>query len=402
MGSYSYEAIKRTGETVTGKIEADNESSVNDRLREMGLMVTDIKAAKEKSAFFDTSSAFQQKVKLGDLALFSRQLAAMIESGIPLTRALFTLSRQVTNQTLGSALTEIARNVEGGTSFSEALKSYPNIFSLIYMNMIQAGEAAGTLDLTLNRLALQLQKDKVLMDNIRSATFYPIAILSFASFVFFAMLFFLVPVFMGFFPPGTELPLMTRIVIGLSDILRQYWFIVFPFLLLIIFAFRTYAKSSAGKKRLDRVKFKIPIFGVLIQKAVVAGFSRTLSTLLTTAVPVVQALDVSGKATGNTMVMEATETAATKIQEGSTLAAPLEESGIFPPMVTHMISVGEETGGLSDMLDKIAEFYEEEVATMTKGLTTLIEPVLLIVIGLMVGGMLVSLYLPIFTVITTI
>lgn len=400
MGSYQYEAINKSGEVVTGRLEAEGQEGVLERLRGMGLMPMEVKEVKESSLL--GSLKFASKVKLGDLSLFSRQLAAMINSGIPLTRALHTLSKQVTNKTLGSALGEIARNVEGGVSFSEALKGYPDIFSELYVNMISAGEAGGSLEATLGRLSTQLQKDKELRDNIKSASFYPMAVMAFAVIILLAMLFFLVPIFVGFFPADAELPGPTRIIIAASDGLQNYWYIIFPLFFLVIFAIRSYAKSDTGKRKLDRVKLRLPVFGELIQKSVIASFARTFSTMMSTGVPVVSALEASGNATGNTMVIEATKIAGEKIQEGSTVSAPLEESGVFPPMVTHMISVGEETGDIPDMMDKVADFFEEEVATMTKGLTSLIEPLMLVVIGILVGGMLIALYLPIFTVITQI
>ena len=400
MGSYQYEAVNKTGETVKGRLEADGQDGVIERLRGMGLMAMDIKEVKESSLFGGLS--FASKVKLGDLSLFSRQLASMLNAGIPLTRALFTLSKQVSNANFGIAIMEIARNVEGGMSFSDSLRSYPAIFSDLYVNMVSAGEAGGTLEATLSRLSNQLQKDKELRDNIKSAMFYPVAVLAFAIIILFGMLFFLVPIFVGFFPADAVLPLPTRIIIAVSDLVTGYWYIFIPLFILFIFAIRQYAKSTVGKRQLDRIKFKIPVFGQLIQKSVVASFSRTFSTMMATGVPVVQALKASGDATGNTMVIDATEMAGEKIQEGSSVSAPLEESGIFPPMVTHMISVGEETGDIPDMMDKVASFFEEEVATMTKGLTSLIEPLMLIIIGILVGGMLIALYLPIFTVITQI
>lgn len=400
MASYQYEAVNRSGEVITGRLEAEEQSGVVEKLRGMGLMPMEIKEVKKSSLFGQLK--LSSKVKLGDLSLFSRQMAAMLNSGIPLTRALFTLSRQVTNPTLAAALNEIGRNVEGGISFSEALKGYPDIFSSLYVNMVSAGETGGNLEETLNRLSNQLQKDKELRDNIRSALMYPVAVLAFAIIILFAMLFFMVPIFVGFFPPGVDIPWPTQIIINLSDLLQAYWYIVFPALILIFLGFRAYAKSEKGKRRLDRIKFRLPIFGQLIQKSVVASFARTFSTMMATGLPVMQSLDASGKATGNTMVMDATVEAGEKIQEGSSVAAPLEESGIFPPMVTHMIAVGEETGDIPDMMDKVAAFFEEEVATMTKGLTSMIEPLMLVVIGVMVGGMLIALYLPIFTVITEI
>lgn len=400
MGSYQYEAVNKAGEIITGKIEADGQSSVANRLRSMGLMAMEIQEVKQSSLF--SGLKFASKVKQGDLSLFSRQLSAMLSSGIPLTRALNTLSKQVTNQTLGSALLEISRSVEGGSSFSESLKAYPNIFDSLYINMVSAGEAGGSLEQTLTRLSNQLQKAKELRDNIKSATFYPIVVLAFAIIILFGMLFFLVPIFVGFFPADSILPLPTRIIIGLSDFVINYWYVFFPIMILLFIGLRSFTRSDKGKRLIDRLTFRMPVFGSLIQKTAVASFARTFSSMLATGIPVVQALDASGKASGNTLVMEASQMAGEKIQEGSSVSVPLEESGVFPPMVTHMIAVGEETGDIPEMMDKVATFFEEEVATMTKGLTSLIEPLMLVVIGVLVGGMLIALYLPIFTVITQI
>lgn len=399
MGSYQYEAVNKTGQVVTGKVEADGQNSVVDRLRGMGLIATDIKEVRQSASLL-SGIKITSKVKLGDLSLFSRQLAAMINSGIPLTRALHTLSKQVTNNSLSHALAEIAQNVEGGVSFSEALKVYPQIFSSLYVNMVKAGETGGSLEITLNRLSNQLQKAKELRDNIKSATFYPIAVLAFAVIILFGMLFFLVPIFVGFFPADTVLPLPTRIIIAVSNFLIAYWFIVIPLMIFLVIALRSYLTSEKGKKKFDRFTFRMPIFGSLVQKTAIAGFARTFSTMLSTGVPVVQALDASGKASGHTLVIEAAERAGERIQEGSSVSEPLEESGVFPPMVTHMIAVGEETGDIPEMMDKVATFFEEEVATLTKGLTSLIEPLMLVVIGVLVGGMLIALYMPIFSAIT--
>ena len=398
MGSYLYEAINNQGETVTGKLDAEQEDKVVERLRGMGLLPTMIKA--ERQSPLAGSFSIRRGVKPGDLSLFSRQLATMLNSGIPLTRGLFSLSQQVDNPSMRSALDAVARNVEGGATFSDALKEYPEIFSTLYVSMVHSGEVGGNLETTLSRLASQLQKDKELRDNVRSATFYPIAVISFAVVILIGMLFFLVPVFMGFFPAEAVLPLPTRVIIGLSETVRRFWFLVLPGLGALFFGVRALLKSPAGKERFDRVKFRLPVFGALIQKTVVAHFSRTFSTLLASGIPVVQALETSGAATGNTMVVQVVKDAGEKIHEGKNISSPLAESGVFPPMVNQMIAVGEETGELPEMMDKVADFFEEEVATMTKGLTSLIEPLMLIVIGLLVGGMLVALYLPIFTVIT--
>ena len=400
MPSFKYEAINKTGEAVTGKLEAEEQSSVAERLRGMGLMVTEIKEVKEFQLFSGLS--FGGKVGLADLSLFSRQLAAMINSGIPLTRALNTLGKQSTNQTLSKALTQIAQNVEGGASLSESLKAYPDIFSSLYIDMIYAGEAGGSLEETLTRLSNQLQKSKELRDNIKSATFYPIVVLVFAIVILIGMLFFLVPIFVGFFPADAELPLPTQIIITASDAFRDYWYIIFPVMILLMILIRKYLSSDMGKKQVDRLTFRLPVFGPLVQKTAIAGFARTFASMLGTGIPVVQALDSAGKASGHTLVIEASQKAGEMIQEGSSVSEPLEQSGVFPPMVTHMISVGEETGDIPEMMDKVATFFEEEVATITKGLTSLIEPLMLVVIGMLVGGMLIALYLPIFTVITEI
>lgn len=400
MGSYKYVAINKFGETVTGRIEASQETSVVERLRGLSLVATEIKEVRQSSLFGTTKA--KASVKIGELSLFSRQLAAMLNAGIPITRALFTLSKQVSNKGFGKAIEEIAQNIEGGASFSESLKGYPKLFSALYVNMIQSGETGGTLETSLIRLSVQLQKAKELRDNIRSATFYPLVVMMFAFAVLFGMLFFLVPVFVGFFPEGTQLPLPTRVIIGMSDLVRNLWFIVFPLLIALFVGLRAYVRSPAGKKRIDSVSFRLPIFGPLVQKSVIASFARTFSTLLSSGIAVVQALEASGAASGHTLVSEASKRAGEKIQEGSSVAVPLEESGIFPPMVVQMVAVGEETGDIPEMMDKVAVFYEEEVATMTKGLTSLVEPLMLIVVGILVGGMLVALYLPIFTVITQI
>jgi len=399
VATYTYEAINKAGETLTGTLEGEQENNIVERLRAMGLIVVSVKEAR-KPLFSGFSRG--RSVKAGDLSIFSKQLAAMLNAGIPLTRALFTLSKQTNNSTMRKALTDIARSVEGGSSFSDALKSYQQIFSKLYVNMISSGEIGGNLEMTLSRLSQQLQKDKQLRDNIKSAAFYPVAVLTFAIVIFFGMLFFLVPIFMGFFPPDAVLPLPTRIIITLSTLLRGYWYLIMPGLAAAFYGPFKYFKSPAGKRKFDRISFRLPIFGPLIQKTVTAYFTRTFSTLIASGIPVVYALEASGAASGHTLVMDVVASAGEKIHEGKNISTPLEQSGIFPPMVTHMVAVGEETGELPEMMDKVADFYEEEVATITKGLTSLIEPLMLIIIGIVVGGMLISLYLPIFTTITQI
>jgi len=398
LPQYKYEVINNMGEEVSGTIEADNEGAVIDRLQKRGLMVTGIKEV-PSSPLMEMLKR-RRKVKMGDLSLFTRQLAAMLDAGIPVTRALFTLSEQTDNPILQEALGQIASSVEGGSSLTDAISSYPDIFSDLFIGMIRAGEVGGTLEETLLRLSEQLQKDKNLQDNIKSATFYPTVVAVFAVLVLLGMMFFIVPIFMGFFPPDLELPFLTRLIIGMSESLRSYWYLWFLVMGGIIFGIRFYLNTTRGIRAWDRIRFRLPVFGTLIHRVVIARFARTLSTLLTGGISVVQALETAGPTSGSYLMEQAVSRANVRIQEGRSLVEPLRESGIFPPMVTHMIGVGEETGALPNLLTRIAEFYEDEVATMTKGLTSLIEPLMLIVVGILVGGMLIALYMPIFTVIT--
>jgi type IV pilus assembly protein PilC len=395
MAVYDYECINKQGELIRGQINGENISSSLERLKSMGFSVVDLKERKTqvKSSLFIS----KKKVTLGELSLFSRQLSSMISAGIPITRALFTLSSQADNPSMREALENIAANVEGGMNLTDAFGAYPEIFSGLYVSMIHSGELGGIMETTLERLSEQLQKEKQLRDNIKSATFYPRMLLGFALIVFIAMLLFLVPVFEKFIPAGNDVPGITRFIFSLSASVKEKWYIWILILSAITAAVLIFIKSDFGKRVWERLKFKMPVFGSLIQKTVVARFSRTLSTLLEGGIPVVQAMQSAGPTSGSMLVADAVLEATRRIEEGKSIAAPLEESGVFPPMVTHMISVGEKTGGLPSLLDKIAQFYEDEVAILTKGLSSIIEPLMLIIIGILVGGMLISLYLPIFS-----
>jgi type IV pilus assembly protein PilC len=398
MGLFYYEVLNTVGEIVTGKLEAPEEEAVADKLRKMGYTVIDMREIRPSPV----SGFFKGKVKVGagDLSLFSRQLAAMLDAGVPLTRSLYTLSRQMTNKGLGRIVGEIARSVEGGINFAESLSVYPHVFPALFIGMVRAGEMGGVLQESLIRLSEQLQRDKFLQDSMRSATFYPAAIGIFAVTILFGMLVFLVPVFMGFFPPDMQLPLPTQILVLLSQSLRYQWYIWFLGIGLLFFALLFYRRSAMGRRHWDLIKFRIPLFGPLLHRATIAQFARTFSTLFGGGIPVIQALETAGAATGNLRVREAAKHVAIKVQEGKSIAIPLSESPVFPPMVTQMISIGEETGSLPDLLNRIAGFFEDEVAVLTKGLTAMIEPVMLIVVGLAVGAILVSLYLPMFIIIT--
>ncbi|WP_347487662.1 type II secretion system F family protein [Desulfoscipio sp. XC116] len=400
MPMYAYEAFDRTGFPVNGKMEAEHEQGAVGRLRKRGYTVVEV--AEVKQSLFKRAFGGQRKIKIGEITFFSRQLAAMISAGIPLTRCLFTLHEQTTNPKLRDIVGEIARNVEGGMSLSESLRAYQDVFSPMFVDMIRAGEVGGAMEEMLKRLSEQLERDKILRDNIRAATFYPTVVIFFAGFVVLAMLLFVVPIFVGFFPPGTPLPLPTKIVLALSNSLRFYWYIHISLLMAAVLGLRYYMAGSAGKKAWDKLKFRLPVFGDLFKKAAVASFSRTLSTLLAGGIPVLQALETAGPATGSMQITEAVRQTGVGLQEGRGIAVLLQKGGFFPPMLVNMVAIGEETGELAALLGKVAGFYEEEVATTTKGLTSLLEPVLLIVVGCVIGGMVISIYLPIFTAVTSV
>lgn len=385
---------------IEGNIEADSELAAVARLRKMEFIVLDIKEVRE--SIFKKMFRKSRKVKAGEIVFFTRQLAAMLAAGIPLTRSLYALYEQEKNPVLARALNDLAQKVEGGMSFSEVLTGYPGIFSRIFVDMVRAGEIGGTLDEMLLRLAGQLEREKRLRDSIRSATMYPAMIIGFSCLILVAMLLFVVPIFTGFFPPEMELPLPTQLVMLFSDTLRSHWYLylLFPFLLFL--GLRAYTASDAGQRAWDSFKFRLPVIGDLFRKDTLARFSRTLATMLGGGIPVLQALEVSGAAAGSYLVRETIRLTGIEIQEGQNISKPLTRSGFFPPMMVNMVAVGEETGQLPELLDKVADFFEEEVATMAKGLTSMLEPVLLIFTGIIIGSMIIAVYLPIFMSITTV
>lgn len=395
MSVYSYECVNKQGEIIKGQINAENLPASVERLKSMELTVIDLKEHQiSRAKPFLTS---EKRVTIGELSIFSRQLSAMISAGIPVTRALFTLGRQTRNPTFKNALENIAKNIESGMNLTDAFGAYPDIFPDLYVSMIRSGELGGILDNTLERLSEQLRKEKQIRDNIKTATFYPRMLLGFAGLVFIGMLLFIVPVFKKFITTGTDIPAVTQFIFNLSDSIKEKWYLWLFCIFAVTSAATLFIKSSSGKKTWDRIKFKMPVFGELIQKTVVARFSRTLATLLEGGIPVVQAMQSAGPTSGSILVADAVMEATKRVEEGKSISEPLEKSGVFPPMVTHMIATGEETGQLPYLLNRIAEFYEDEVSAMTKGLSSLIEPIMIIVIGLLVGGMLISLYMPIFT-----
>ncbi|MEG2174308.1 MAG: type II secretion system F family protein [Oscillospiraceae bacterium] len=398
MAVYQYEAMNRQGSVITGEVTAVDEPGAVSRLQETGLTVLELREQRDKQAIRRKRS--RKKVKVADLALFSRQLAAMLGAGIPVTQSISTLARQTENPTLQEALEDISASVEGGLNLVQSFARHPKVFPPLYLGMIDAGETGGILETALLRLSNQLQKEKQLNDNVRSATSYPKMIGGFAVIMFLAMLVGLVPIFEGFIPATATIPAVTQFTFRLSHSIRTFWYVWLGGVALVVFFIMHLTKSRAGHDFWERHKMTIPLFGPIIQKSVIARFCRTLATLLQGGIPVVQALKSAGPTAGSDLVDQAVNTAIQRIEEGRNISQPLGASGLFPPMVINMIAIGEEAGTLPELLDKVAEFYEDDVATLTKSLGSMIEPIMLVLIGVVVGGMLISLYLPIFTAVT--
>lgn len=398
MASFTYDGMNRQGQNVHGEVVADNSSAAMDKLREAGIIVTDIK----EKVINEKKKSGGKKVSIQDVAVFSRQMAAMISAGVPVTRALATLAKQTTNPTLSAAIVDISENVESGMPLSDAFALYPKIFDDLFVAMIATGEVGGILEQSLISLANQLQKNKALKDNIKSAVSYPKNIGIFAIILLIAMLAFMVPIFQKMIPSGTELNGLTQFIFNASNSLRTQWYLWILVAAVIIVALRFIIKSKFAHTFWEKNKLHMPLLGDFITKMVVARFCRTLATLLSGGVTAVEALQSAGPTSGSDLIRDAVNDAISDIEEGKSISDSLDKSGLFPPMVTGMIAIGEEAGTLPELLDKVAEFYEEDVETTSRNLGSIIEPIALIGIGGLVGAMLISLYLPIFTATTSV
>ncbi len=399
---YVYQARNMKGELITGEYEAENMREVAIRLRGMNLYPVRIEEKRTPSSFFSLTLAPKKervgKVKLTDLTVFTRQFATMINAGLSLSTCLNILSEQSESKALRQILKEIQRMVDEGSSLSEAFAKFPNVFSPLYINMVKAAESAGTLDETLERLAITLEKQQELRRKIKSAMTYPVIVLIIAIGAGFGMLTFLVPIFAGMFETmGAQLPLPTLILLKMSKfITSNILLILLGTIILVLGGIRAW-KNPKIKDKIDEILLKIPVFGGLIQKTSVVNFATTLAAQVRTGVPILQALQLAGQTAGNSVFRKAIELTRQRVREGERIAPVLKETKVFPPMVVHMISIGEESGSLEQMLNKIAEFYEGEVAAAVESLTSLIEPLMMVFVGGIVGGMLIALYLPIFT-----
>ncbi len=399
MAVFAFSGRTRTGQVINGEMEAPNREAVVAQLRRQQVLATSIKP---KARDIQISiPGFGAKANEKDLAIITRQLATMIDAGLPLVQCLDILAQQQEKKFLKSTLQDIRQDVEGGSTFSAALKKHPKVFSGLYTNMVEAGEAGGILDTILNRLAAYIEKAMTLKKRVKTAMFYPATIVSVALVVVTFLLMYVIPTFEQLFAGfGASLPLPTVIVLGLSRFVQAYILFIIGGLVGTVVGLRMYYRTEGGKRAIDGLLLRLPIFGTLIRKVAVAKFTRTLGTLVSSGVGILDGLDITARTAGNKVVEDAILKARTTIAQGKTIAEPLQASKVFPPMVTQMIAVGEQTGALDRMLNKIADFYDEEVDSSVAGLTSLLEPLLVIFLGVIIGGVVIAMYLPIFKLIT--
>lgn len=393
MPRFKWEGKVIGGGAQTGTMEAINETIVRSQLRQQRIIPTRIRKVRERKQIV----IFKPRIKAKTLAIFTRQLATMIDAGLPLVQSLDILADQEENVTFKGVLTNVKEDVESGMTFAAALKKYPKAFSELYTNMVVAGEEAGTLDVILNRLATFIEKAEALRRKIKAALMYP-AIVTFVAVVVVGILMvFVIPTFEKMFrEAGQQLPGLTQLVVDTSKFIRSHILYVIAALILFIFLIRYVRRTEKGKKAIDSFLLRLPIFGILLRKVAVARFTRTLSTLMTSGVPILDGLQIVARTSGNKVIEDAVMDARENISSGESIADPLVRSKVFPPMVTRMISVGENTGALDQMLNKIADFYEDEVDTAVAGLTSMLEPLMIVFLGGVVGTIVIAMYLPIF------
>ncbi|MEJ7602250.1 MAG: type II secretion system F family protein [Kofleriaceae bacterium] len=394
MAKFQWEANTRLGEKKKGVMEAETADQVENRLKADGLAVSRVR--KESSALNLTIGS---GVGPKDLQIFTRQLATMIDAGLPLVQCLDILSSQSPNKHFARVLGQVKSNVEQGATFSESLRKHPKVFDELYVNLVAAGEIGGILDTILNRLAIYIEKAVKLKAQIKSALFYPIGILVVAIGVIAVMLVKVIPTFENMYKemgPGAKLPGATKVVIGISNGFISRWYVYVGITIGIFMFVGMMRRTDRGREIFDRVLLRLPVIGGTLRKIVVARFTRTLGTLLASGVPILDALDICARTAGNRVVMMGIMRAKDKIAEGHDMAGPLAESKVFPSMVVQMIGVGEQTGAMDQMLQKIADFYEEEVDAAVSAMTSLIEPIMMAFLGIVVGGLIIAMYLPIF------
>jgi type IV pilus assembly protein PilC len=399
MATFVFKAVDVAGVPSRGEIDADSKQAVTDQLRQRGLIVLDIIEQKTALNLEDLFERFK-KVKGRDLTVMTRQLSTMVSSGMSLLRAFYILEEQTENKLLKKVIGRVRRDIEAGISLSDALERHPKVFNRLYVAMARTGEAAGILEDTLHRVADQLEKADSLQRQVRAAMAYPIMIGTFSLGVLLALVAFLVPVFEKVFTEfGGKLPTITQFSVSLSHMVTGRWYLLIAAIAALIFAFRQWKSSSWGRPQWDAFKLRLPVkIGDVIHKIALARWSRTFSGMVHAGVPILQAIEITGKTAGNTRLERAMENVYESVRRGGTIAEPLRQSAVFPAMVTHMVSVGEDTGNLDGMLNNVADFYEDEVAAAIKALTSILEPVMIVVVGGIVGFIVISMYLPMFKV----
>lgn len=390
MPTFKYMAKGGTGETVTGTLTVANQGLVVEALRKQGLVILGVREVAAPAPRRGGA------IKLDELVIFSRQLATLVDAGIPLVTSLDTLHAQLDQPGLKTVIGRVRDDVEGGSNFTEALAKHPTVFPTLFVSMVKAGEASGALAEILDRLAGYLEKTAKLERKVRSSLVYPVVVVCMALGITGFLILKVVPTFKGIFASlGGTLPLPTQILLMVSDVCQRYFLVVTGALAAAVVALRRYAATPGGRLCFDRVALRLPVFGLLLRKVAIARFARTLTTLTRSGVPILAALEIVGRTSGNRVVELAVDRIRISIREGETIAKPLEASGIFPPLVVRMVGVGEQTGQLEKMLTKIAEFYESEVEAAVEGLTSIIEPLIIAVLGLVIGGIVIAIFLPI-------
>jgi len=402
MPSFAYSGRTRAGQTVSGERAADSMDAAVAALRRDQILVTRITPAKGKALpAAKKAGRLDKTVSPKNLAVFVRQFSVMIDAGLPLVQCLDILGSQEEDKNFAAVILQTRTDVESGASLADAMRKHPKTFDPLFTNMIAAGEAGGILDTILKRLATFIEKAVKLKGQVKSAMVYPVAIIVIAAIVVTVILWKVIPTFAAMFSGlGAQLPLPTRIVIAMSNGIVRYGLFVIIGIAAVIYALRQYYQTKAGRHQIDALVLKLPILGLLMRKIAVARFCRTLATLISSGVPILDGLEITAKTSGNAIVEDAIMVTRKSIERGETISAPLKETGVFPPMVTQMIGVGEATGALDTMLAKIADFYEEEVDTAVAGLLTLLEPVMIALLGAVVGGIVVAMYMPIFDMIS--
>ncbi len=401
MPVFAYQGRTTQGSTA-GQIEAPDRTAAVAELRRKAILVTQIKEkAGGPARSVGLRVRFGGKVKDKEMAIFTRQFSTMVDAGLPLVQCLTILAEQSESQTLRTVTSKVAGGVEAGSTLADALRRHPKTFDELYVNLVEVGEAGGILDTVLQRLSVYIEKAAALKRKVKSAMIYPLTIVGVAFIVVLFMLTFVIPTFAKMFTSmGADLPLPTLIVVRLSDLATRFWWLIIGAVIGIVVGIRAYYKTEGGRSLIDALVLKLPVFGTLIRKVAVARFTRTLGTLVSSGVPILEGLRITARTAGNRVVERAVLETRASVTAGKTLAEPLKASTVFPPMVVQMISVGEQTGALDAMLNKIADFYDDEVDTAVSALTALLEPLMIVFLGVVIGGLVIAMYLPIFRLVT--